>query len=151
MWIGSALLAFALLCGGCQTSKQALFSATDPGWKVSQGQALWQPRRDLPEIAGDLVFATHPDGRCVIEFAKPPMPMMFAQVMPGRWLVRFPAQDLGFAGRGRPSKRFAWLYLPAALAGQELPSSLLFTREADGGWRLENKKSGETLRGFLEQ
>ena len=45
--------------------------------------------------------------------------------------------------------RFSWLYLPAALTGNPLPSQLHFERKADGGWRLENSSTGETLEGFL--
>ena len=48
-----------------------------------------------------------------------------------------------------PPTRFAWLYLPAALSGQPLPDRFRFEQKADGGWRLENTRSGETVEGFL--
>jgi hypothetical protein len=42
------------------------------------------------------------------------------------------------------------LYLPAALAGKPLPDPVRFARQPDGGWTLANRKSGETLEGYLE-
>jgi len=35
---------------------------------------------------------------------------------PHNWLIRFPPQEMSFAGRGKPPTRFLLLYLPAALA-----------------------------------
>ena len=145
---GSAWLAVLILCAGCSTT-QSLFTATGPGWHVQEGQALWRPGRDLPEIGGDLVFAGNPDGRCLIQFDKTPMTLVFAQTTRTNWLIRFPPRHLGFTGRQAASTRFAWLYLPAALAGEPLPEPFRFQRKPDGGWRLENLRSGETLEGFL--
>lgn len=139
-----------LIFGGCATSRQALFTATGEGWRVQQGQAIWQPQKNLPELAGELVLARHPDGRCLVEFSKPPVAMAVAQITPHRWLVRFPPQAIGFGGRGRPSQRFAWLHLPSALEGKKLPRSFRFTRGPDGNWRLENSRTGEVVKGFLE-
>lgn len=134
---------------GCQTSKETLFTVFGPGWRVQNGQALWRPRGDLPELGGDLVMASHADGQCAIEFAKTPLALVVAQTTRTNWLVRFPPRDLNFGGRGKPPVRFAWLHLHAALAGEPLPAEFRFERKPDGGWRLENTRSGETLDGFL--
>jgi hypothetical protein len=142
------LLAF-LLCVGCRTAKQDLFTVSGPGWQVRQGQALWRPRHGFPELGGDIVLASHTDGRCVIQFAKTPISLLSAQTSGTNWLIQFPAGDLAFAGRRRPPTRFAWLYLPAALAGESVPAPLKFEEKPDGGWRLENKRTGETIEGFL--
>jgi hypothetical protein len=56
---------------------------------------------------------------------------------------------MDFAGRGPGPTRFAWLYLHTALAGEPLPPPLYFERKTDGGWRLENIRTGETMEGFL--
>ena len=77
------------------------------------------------------------------------MSLVDAQTTRTNWLIRFPAGDMGFTGHGRPPVRFAWLFLPAALAGERLPASVRFKTKPDGGWRLENIRSGETLEGFL--
>ena len=94
-------------------------------------------------------MASHEDGRCVIQFSKTPLPLVFAQTTRTNWLIEFPPQRMGRAGRQPPPVRFAWLYLPAALTGEPLPAELRFQHKPDGGWRLENTRSGETVEGFL--
>ncbi len=141
-------LAALVFCAGCQTPK-SLFTASGPGWQVQQGQALWRPARTAPEIAGDLLVAGNGDGLCFIQFSKTPMTLVSVQTTRTNWLIEFPPRRLAFTGRKKPLDHFAWLYLPAALCGQPLPAELDFQRKADGGWRLANTRSGETLEGFL--
>jgi hypothetical protein len=153
-FVGSAFR-LALLTGlglfvGCRTTPQTpLFVAEGPGWRVQEGQALWRPGRQYPELAGDLVMATHEDGRCAIQFAKTPLPLVLAQTTRTNWLIEFPPQRMGFRGHRPSPTRFAWLHLSAALAGESLPKALRFQRKPDGGWRLENPRSGEMVEGFL--
>jgi hypothetical protein len=146
--LSSLLLSLAFFCG-CQTSTQSLFIANGPGWHIQQGQALWRPKSSAPEFGGDLVLARDDAGRCVIQFDKTPMAILFVQTTTNRWLIRFPQRDLGFSGRGEGWTRFAWLYLPAALDGRPLPKDFEFDRKPDGGWRLENSSTGETVEGYL--
>jgi len=68
----SLLLAGLVLLCGCKTSTQSLFNATDSGWHVQQGQALWRPKSGLPEFGGDLVLARDDQGNCLIQFDKTP-------------------------------------------------------------------------------
>jgi len=146
-----ALLTVPMLFAGCRTAPQPpLFIAAGAGWRVQEGQALWRPGRQFPELAGELVVASHEDGRCTIQFAKTPLPLVLAQTTRTNWLIEFPPRRLSFAGRRPPPTRFAWLYLSAALSGDSLPSPFRFQRKPDGGWRLENTRSGETLEGFLD-
>jgi hypothetical protein len=56
---------------------------------------------------------------------------------------------MSFSGNMPAPLRFSWLYLPTALAGEPLPKQLHFERKPDGGWRLENSHTGETVEGFL--
>jgi hypothetical protein len=147
--LGPVLLAILMLCGGCQTSTKSLFTVSGPGWHVQEGQAIWRPRRGFPELGGDIVMASDADGRCFIEFAKSPMSLVCAHTTRTKWLIQFPAGNMSFTGHRKPPTRFAWLYLHAALAGEPLPKSLHFKTKPDGGWRLENPRSGETLEGFL--
>ncbi len=56
---------------------------------------------------------------------------------------------MSFSGHGSGPARFLWLYLPVALAGEKLPPAFHFERKPEGGWRLENTHTGETLEGFL--
>ena len=145
----SVFLAGLVLLCGCQTANQNLFTASGPGWHVQQGQALWRPQRGLPEFGGDLVLASDEDGRCLIQFDKPPLSLVSAQTTPTQWLIRFPQRQMTLSGHGPGSTRFDWLHLSAAIAGKPLPPSLHFERKPDGGWRLENSSTGETLEGFL--
>jgi hypothetical protein len=147
LWL--ALLTIAMFSSGCQTATRSLFTATGPGWHVQEGQALWRPGREYPELGGDLVLASDENGRCLIQFAKTPMTLVSVQTTRTNWLIQFPPQRMGFSGRGPGPTRFAWLYLHTALAGEPLPPPLRFERKPDGGWRLENTRSGETLEGFL--
>lgn len=142
------ILGLVFLCG-CQTATQSLFTANGPGWRVQQGQALWRPESSLPEFGGDLVLARDAAGRCLIQFDKTPMAILSAQLTTNRWLIKFPQREMSFGGRGAGWTRFAWLYLPAALDGKPLPKNYIFTQKSDGGWRLENSRTGETVEGFL--
>jgi hypothetical protein len=148
-FLWSASLAMLALFCGCRTTTQSLFTASGPGWHVQQGQSLWRPEHGLPEFGGDLILASDADGRCLLQFDKTPMSMVFAQTTTNRWLIRFPQQQMGFSGHGSPPTRFAWLYLHAALTGEQLPPALHFERRPQGGWRLENSHTGEILEGFL--
>lgn len=138
----------ALFCG-CQTTPKNLFIASGSGWHVRQGQVLWRPERGLPEFGGDLVLAGDDAGRCLIQFDKTPMEMVSVQITSTQWLIRFPQRQMSFSGSGPGPTSFAWLYLPAALTGKPLPQPLHFENKPDGGWRLENSRTGETLEGFL--
>ena len=149
-FLWSALLAALLLFCGCQTTtNNNLFTASGPGWHIQEGQALWRPGRGLPEFGGDLVLAGDDNGRSLIQFDKTPLSLVFVQTTPDQWLIRFPQRQMSFRGRGPGPTRFAWLYLRAALAGEQLPSPLHFERKPGGSWRLENSSTGETLEGFL--
>ena len=142
-------LAGLLFLCGCQTSKQSLFTTAGPGWRVQQGQALWRPQRGTPEFGGDFVLASDDAGRCLIQFDKTPLSLVSAQTTATQWLIRFPQRQMTLSGRGSGPTRFVWLYLPDALAGKSLPPPLHFEHKPDGGWRLENSRTGETLEGFL--
>jgi hypothetical protein len=143
-----SLLALLLLCAGCRTSTTSLFTASGPGWHIQEGQAIWRPRKNIPELAVDLLLATNNQGCSFIQFAKTPMVMASAQTTPTQWLVQFPPANMSFKGH-RLSQRFLMLHLPRALANEPLPSAYRFERKPDDGWRLENTRTGETLEGFL--
>ena len=144
------ILLTSLLClSGCQSPVHSLFTATGPDWHVQQGQAVWRPKTGLPEFGGDLVLASDNAGRHLIQFDKTPMEILSAQTTSNRWLIQFPARKMSFSGFGPGSTLFSWLYLPAALDGKPLPKIFKFERKPDGGWRLENSRTGETVEGFL--
>jgi len=148
-FLWTALLFSPVLFNGCQTSQVSLFTAAGPAWQVREGQALWRPKSGLPEFGGDLVLASDANGNCLIQFDKTPMAILSAQLTTNRWLIKFPQREMSFGGRGPAPTRFSWLYLPAALAGKPLPEPFHFEAKPNGGWRLENSRTGETVEGFL--
>src|SRR5437879_10323028 len=60
-------------------------SLTDPGWSVRQGQAIWRPKRGGPELAGELLVATHANGAALVQFTKTPFPLVLAQKNGDSW------------------------------------------------------------------
>ena len=144
---------FALLlffCAGCRTANQlpsADFSA--PGWRVQQGQAVWKPSPDRPELAGDLLLATNADGNFFIQFSKIPFPLATAQVSGGQWQIEFGADRFSWHGNGTPPNRFGWFQLPRALLGGNLDGNWQFTNVNTNSWRLENPQTGESLEGVF--
>lgn len=147
---GVALLAVVVFTTGCVTFGEATrISTSGPGWRVFNGQAVWRPGRRAPELGGDLVVARHENGSYLFDFEKTPLPMTLGHTTSTNWLIEFPARQYTFAGKGQPPVRFTWLYLGAALDDKPLPKPLRFERKPDGGWLLENTRSGEIIEGFL--
>jgi hypothetical protein len=141
-------LLLLIFCAGCHTAAplpSADFSA--PGWRVQQGQAVWKPAQDRPELAGDLLLATNVNGNFFIQFSKIPFPLATAQVSGGQWQIEFGADKFSWHGRGAPPNRFGWLQLPRALLITNIGGSWRFTRVETNSWRLENLSTGETLEG----
>jgi hypothetical protein len=147
---GAACIGLAGLASGCHSfGDTRLISTSGPGWRFQQGQAIWRPGRNRAELTGELSVARNDRGACVFDFEKTPMPMTAGHTTGTNWLIRFPAMNLSFGGGGAPPRRFAWLYLGAALDGKVLPKPLTFEQRPDGGWRLENTRSGEFIEGVF--
>jgi len=85
----------------------------------------------------------------MIQFTKTPLPLVMAQTTGTNWLIRFPPRQMGFRGRRTPPARFAWLHLHSLLAGEKLSDRFQGELGPDGSWRLENTRSGETIKGYL--
>jgi hypothetical protein len=120
----------------------------EPGWTVRTGQAVWHLPQGGREIAGEVLVATRPDGRDVVQFTKSPFPLVTAQASADRWEVTFPPQNKHYSGRGAPPKRLLWLYLPRVLSGKPPPEGITWRMEANG-WHLENRATGEFLDGYF--
>jgi len=138
-----------LLLAACQTAPFPPTNLTQPGWKIQQGQAVWRAKKGAPEIAGELLLATNPDGRTAVQFTKTPFPFVIAQTTPHSWQLEIPAQNKKYSYRGKPPARISWFHLPAALKGDALPNPWFFSKPRNENWRLENRKTGETIEGFL--
>ncbi len=122
---------------------------SEPGWTVRQGQAVWRSKAGSPEIAGELVWASHAGGRAFMQFTKTPLPLLIAQTTGTGWQIEFVAECKTLRGRGRPPTQLGWLHLARCLSGTNPPKGWLFQTNDDGSWRLENRKTGERLEGYL--
>lgn len=137
-----------ILCAGCRTTRHlpsADFSA--PGWRVQQGQAVWKPLLNRPEIAGDLLLATNLNGDFFLQFSKMPFPLATAQVSGDQWQIEFGADKYSWHGHGTPPTRFVWFQLPRVLRDPDVGGDWQFIRVETNSWRLENSRTGETLEG----
>jgi hypothetical protein len=138
----------AVFVAGCRTApplQPADFSAS--GWRVEQGQAVWKPSSDRPELAGDLLFATNINGNFFVQFSKIPFTLATAQISGGQWQIEFGTDKFSWHGHGAPPNRFAWFQLPRALLGENLDGGWQFKNATTNSWRLENPRTGETLEG----
>ncbi|MGA2242133.1 MAG: hypothetical protein ABSH11_08850 [Verrucomicrobiota bacterium] len=147
----AGLLLLLQFCASCRST--APFPSVDlsePGWRVQQGQAVWKFAKNKPELAGEITFAQHADGRCLMEFSKTPFPLVQAKVSVTRWEIEFPPQKLHFSGGGQPPARLMWLQLMQALTGKPVAPPWHFELRPNGGWRLENPLRGESVEGYLE-
>ncbi len=146
VFIFSAVL--LILCAGCRTSPPLLpadFSA--PGWRVQQGQAVWRPPENRPEITGDLLLATNVNGNFFLQFSKTPFPLATARVSDGRWQIEFGVDKFSWHGDGNPPHRSVWFELPRALLDANIGGKWRFARVETNSWRLENPRTGESLEG----
>jgi hypothetical protein len=150
--MSAAAIVFLALLTGCQTGpKLKPVNLSEPGWKLHQGQALWQQKRDAPEIAGEVVLAVHTDGRAFIQFLKNPLPLVSAEVGPNGWHIDFIPQKRSFSGRGIPPRQLFWLHLLRGLQEIVPPEDFTMWTTFEGGTRIEDKRTGETITLFLNE
>ena len=150
----SSFAAVALVCcfAGCRTAPSVPpVNLSEPGWGLRQGQALWRSKKDAPEIAGEVILATNTTGRAFIQFLKNPLPLVTAQISPQGWQIEFIPEKRHFGGRGTPPRQLLWLHLLRALEQTRLPSGVEFGKIPEGGVRIDNKGTGESIMLFLNE
>src|SRR5437868_2795010 len=112
------------LSAGCRTARPLPpANLNQPGWTAHTGQAVWKRGRGKPELAGEILVATRPNGRTFVQFSKAAFPLLTAQSSPEAWEVQTPINNQRHSGRGKPPTRLFLLWLPRALLGQPLPRS----------------------------
>jgi hypothetical protein len=138
-----------ILClTGCNTTKRlAAVDLKEPGWKIQEGQAVWRMKKGKRDVAGEILVATRPDGRALVQFSKNPFPLVIAQTTGNKWEVVVPTQNKRYSGHGLPPKRLTWLYLPRVLAGEPPPKGWTWQTLPNTGWRLESPK--ESIEGYF--
>lgn len=143
-------MAMLMLLMACRTTGPGpQMNLSEPGWTTRTGQAVWRPNAKAPEIAGDIVLATNPDGRAFVQFSKGPLTVAVATKTAGAWHAEFPMQNKRFSAPGKPPARLVWLVLPAAVLKGQAAKPWTWQSVADDHWRLENPRTGETLEGFF--
>lgn len=141
-----------ILVSACRTVPTlAPFDLAAPGWTLREGQATWRSRTGAPEMTGELLVATHPDGAAFVQLTKNPLPILSAQTTTNRWQIQFHPQNRTCAGSGEPPQRIAWLHLARCVTGGAmlLSDDWRFQRIRGGVWRLANSDTGESIEGFL--
>jgi hypothetical protein len=146
---GLLLLALVFLPACHTVPPLPAVDVSGPGWKVREGQAVWKPKKNAPEIAGELLVATNPDGRTFVQFTKTPIPFVVAQTTTNSWQIHFVPNNKTYSGHGRPPSQISWLHLVPSLAGVKLPKFWHWKQLENGNWRLENHYTGESLEGYL--
>jgi hypothetical protein len=149
------LVVFLPWLGGltaCRTAQQLPpLNLTESGWTTRQGQAVWRSKKGAPEISGELILATHTDGRSFVQFTKTPLPFVVAQTGTNFWQAQFVPNNKIYSGHGQPPARLVWLQLPRCLLGITPPKPWSWQRLENHGWRLENRFSGELLEGYFTE
>ena len=146
VWVGCLLLL------GCRTLPDVpAFDISQTGWQVHQGQAVWRPNSQAPELSGELVWASHPDGRFLLQFLKTPITLVEARGSREQWQIAFPARGRTIRGsQGRPlPQQLGWLHLAGALKGENVEGWTF--RKTGDAWKLANDRTGETIEGYLQR
>ena len=141
-------LAAVLVAAGCRTAAPLdRVDLANPAWTVREGQAVWHPGGDKPELAGEVLVAWRADGASFVQFTKTPFPVLVGFQTARRWQVELPGVNRRYAGRGTPPKRLIWLWLPRLLSGEAPPRGWSWEQTGEG-WRLATGR-GESAKGFL--
>jgi hypothetical protein len=143
---GLVLISFVT---GCATVILPPADLSQPGWTTRQGQAIWRPGKYAPELAGDLLVATRPDGSSVVQFTKTPLPFVSTQTTTNAWQIRIIPAEESRSGHGAPPSVILWFFLPRCFAGSSPPKPWQWEALDGNSWRLSNPATGESLEGYL--
>ena len=133
---------------GCAGPELPPINLAAPGWTVRETQAVWRPKREAPELIGELLVATHPDGSRLVQFSKQSLPLVTAQIATNGWNLSSPLRSGRFGGTHTPTDRVPWFQL-TELPPKKAPGSARWQlqTEASGTWRLANARTGESVEG----
>jgi hypothetical protein len=149
-WASLFLLAATLGVAGCQTHHPYSwppYKLSDPGWKIWNGQAVWKPRKSIPELTGDVMLAVNTNGDSFLQFTKT-LPFAMVRADGHRWQVEFPAAHRIYKGHYPLPHFFAWLQLPAMTEGRP-PGKGWIEKGGLDNFELHSRLTGETLHGYL--
>lgn len=146
-----AWAAAAALCiaggAGCIAPRMAPVNVSEPGWQTTETAVVWRPKAGAPELAGELLLATHPDGRRLVQFSKQALPLVTAQMDARGWRISSSLRSGAWGGRGTPTDRVPWFQigqLPPVAGGS---SRWQLEHRPGPVWHLENPRTGEFVEG----
>ena len=143
-------IALLALATGCRTMQPlAPVDLSGPDWIIHQGQAVWKSTADAPEITGELLLATKPDGSSFVQFSKNPLPLIVGQTTTNAWQIQFVPEGKTFSGWGKPPARLLWLHLGGLLLESTTVENVAVTKGANHSTRIENRRSGEAIELYL--
>lgn len=152
-WAARRALAAAavLLFNGCHTPPRLPpIDTAQPGWRIEQGQALWRPGRKQTELAGEILLATGPDGRALLQFSKTPFPVATARQEGNAWSIAFGAGARAYGGHGEPVPRFVWFQVFRWRAGTPPYGGWERDSKSPDHLRLDRPATGERLELWLQ-
>lgn len=143
------LLSFlALLLTGCASVQFPPADLSAPGWRTQESSAIWQPKRDAPELVGELLVAHHPDGSQLVQFSKQGLPLVTARSATNGWWIGSSLRKSSYSGRGTATDRVPWFLVDRLPPTAPASTRWQLTTNHDGSWRLANPRSGEMLEGI---
>lgn len=144
---GAIVAVVACLTTGCVAPRLAPADLTEPGWRVQEVPAVWCPKRGAPELTGELLLASHPDGRRLVQFSKQSLPLVTAQMDARSWCISSSVRSGRWGGALPPTDRVPWFLFtelpPARVASPRWNLSVA----PDGTWRLVSLAKGEFVEG----
>ncbi len=119
----------------------------EPGWTVQETAAAWKPRREAPELLGELMVAHHPDGSRFVQFSKQGLPLVTAQLTPEAWQIASSLRKGRYGGRRPAPSQILWFRLESLPPNSAWPAPWKFSQGDSGSWTLTQTRTGERLEG----
>lgn len=142
-----ALVTIAVFTGGCVAPRLAPADLSEPGWQVQEVPAVWCPKRGAPELAGELLLASHPDGRRLVQFSKQSLPLVTAQVDGRSWCISSSVRSGRWGGSLPSTDRVPWFQFTELPPAAVKSARWQLTFPADGTWRVTRPGKGEFVEG----
>ncbi len=133
------------VCGCRSVSPVEPVDLLQPGWQVTERPAVWRPSRSAPELVGELLIATHLDGRRFVQFSKQSLPLVIARTEGSLWRISSPMKGRGSAGRLPVPEHVLWLQIDGLPPKVSAKSRWEVVFDANDRWLLNDRRTGESL------
>lgn len=144
---GGIILGSLLFACGCAGPRLAPVDLQESGWVVRESQVVWRPRRDAPELVGELMVATHPDGRRFVQLSKQALPLVTAQQASQGWNLSSTLRRGRFGGGLPATDRVPWFQFSTLPPSRPISPRWRLETGTNGAWRLSQPDTGEVVEG----